>query len=50
MVHGGVVWCTQGLLRLRDLVALLPMPDQVVVLAATGAQLVEALENGVSQV
>jgi len=33
---------------MKDLVALLPMQDEVVVIGLTGAQLIEALENGVS--
>lgn len=39
----------QGEFRLRDLVAILPMVDNLVVIEVTGAQLVEALENGVSK-
>ncbi len=39
----------KGEFRLRDLVAILPMVDNLVVIEVTGAQLVEALENGVSK-
>ncbi|OON14249.1 5'-nucleotidase protein, partial [Opisthorchis viverrini] len=38
-----------GTFRLRDLINLLPMLDPMVVLQATGKQIYEALENGVSQ-
>jgi len=38
-----------GPLRVRDLNNLLPMLDELCVVALTGAQLLEALENGVSQ-
>ncbi|KAG2448377.1 hypothetical protein HYH02_006959 [Chlamydomonas schloesseri] len=38
-----------GQLKARDWVAILPMIDETVVLECTGAQVVEALENGVSQ-
>lgn len=37
-----------GPLICRDLVSILPMLDETVVLQATGQQLLEALENGVS--
>ena len=37
-----------GAFRMRDLVALLPMPDALAVLSLTGAALLQALENGVS--
>ncbi|CAH8581464.1 unnamed protein product [Dicrocoelium dendriticum] len=38
-----------GEFRLRDLVGILPMLDPLVLLEATGKQVLEALENGVSQ-
>lgn len=38
-----------GPYRAKDLVTLLPMLDELCVLGLTGAQLLEALENGVSQ-
>eukprot|EP00729_Bicosta_minor_P013662 gene13662-16509_t len=38
-----------GLLTYRDLVSLLPMLDELMVLGLSGEQVVEALENGVSQ-
>eukprot|EP00908_Phaeocystis_cordata_P013571 Transcript_24638.p1 GENE.Transcript_24638~~Transcript_24638.p1 ORF type:complete len:601 (+),score=299.50 Transcript_24638:121-1923(+) len=38
-----------GHLKLRDLVAILPMADATCVLSMTGAQLLAALENGVSK-
>eukprot|EP01052_Picozoa_sp_SAG31_P052109 SAG31_NODE_12708_length_922_cov_1.252734_1_plen_283_part_00 len=38
-----------GPFRAKDLVTLLPMLDELSVLGLTGAQLLEALENGVSQ-
>ncbi|PNW85315.1 hypothetical protein CHLRE_03g180600v5 [Chlamydomonas reinhardtii] len=38
-----------GKLKARDFVAILPMVDETVVLECTGAQVVAALENGVSQ-
>ena len=37
-----------GKLRMKDLVAMLPMCDEIAVLDMTGAQVVEALENAVS--
>ena len=37
-----------GILRMKDLVNLLPMMDALAVLRLTGAQLLDALENGVS--
>eukprot|EP01066_Platyproteum_vivax_P009518 Platyproteum_vivax@DN4196_c0_g1_i3.p1 len=39
----------EGSLKLRDLFAMLPMMDPLVVIEVTGAQIVTALENGVSQ-
>eukprot|EP00922_Rhytidocystis_sp_ex-Travisia-forbesii_P028850 GHVS01042283.1.p1 GENE.GHVS01042283.1~~GHVS01042283.1.p1 ORF type:complete len:658 (-),score=70.28 GHVS01042283.1:144-2117(-) len=36
-----------GLLRMRDLTAMLPMLDPLVVVEVTGAQLLQVLENGV---
>ncbi|KAG2442606.1 hypothetical protein HXX76_002691 [Chlamydomonas incerta] len=38
-----------GKLKARDWVAILPMVDETVVLECTGAQVITALENGVSQ-
>lgn len=38
-----------GMLKYRDLVALLPMMDELAVIGLSGAQLLAALENGVSQ-
>jgi len=38
-----------GEFRLRDLVKLLPMNDDLVIIKVTGTQLLAALENGVSQ-
>ena len=38
-----------GTLTYRDLVSLLPMLDELMVIGLTGKQVVEALENGVSQ-
>ena len=38
-----------GEFRMRDLMAILPMIDSLVVIAVTGTQLVAALENGVSK-
>jgi len=38
-----------GPFRLKDLVTLLPFPDAIVVVGLTGIQLLECLENGVSQ-
>ncbi|XP_020897709.1 5'-nucleotidase isoform X2 [Exaiptasia diaphana] len=38
-----------GIFKKKDLVAILPMPDAMVVLELTGEQLLRALENGVSQ-
>ncbi|CAB3979105.1 5 -nucleotidase-like isoform X2 [Paramuricea clavata] len=38
-----------GEFKMKDLVSILPMPDAVVVLRITGAQLLIALNNGVSQ-
>jgi 5'-nucleotidase len=38
-----------GDFRLRDLVSILPMVDNLVVVEVTGSQLLEALENGVSK-
>lgn len=38
-----------GEFKIRDLMAILPMIDPLVVLAVTGTQLVAALENGVSK-
>jgi len=38
-----------GLLRMRHLLALLPMPDTILTFSITGAELVAALENGVSK-
>jgi len=39
----------RGEFRLRDLMSILPMIDSLVVVAVTGTQLVDALENGVSK-
>jgi len=39
----------RGEFRMLDLMAILPMVDSLVVIAVTGAQLVAALENGVSK-
>jgi len=39
----------QGDFRLRDLMTILPINDTVVVIVASGKQLLEALENGVSK-
>lgn len=38
-----------GTFKMKDLSAILPMPDILVVLELTGDQILEALENGVSQ-
>ena len=38
-----------GTIYMKDLVALLPMVDELCVIEMTGAQLLAALENGVSQ-
>jgi len=38
-----------GEFRIRDIMAILPMIDSLVVIAVTGTQLVAALENGVSK-
>ncbi|XP_066020776.1 5'-nucleotidase isoform X2 [Pocillopora verrucosa] len=38
-----------GKFKMKDLSAILPMPDVLVVLELTGDQILEALENGVSQ-
>lgn len=38
-----------GEFKLRDLMNLLPMLDPLALLAATGAQIISVLENGVSQ-
>lgn len=38
-----------GKFKMKDLAAILPMPDVLVVLELTGDQILEALENGVSQ-
>ncbi|CAK8675103.1 unnamed protein product [Clavelina lepadiformis] len=40
---------SRGDFRLRDLMTILPINDSVVVIVATGKQLLEALENGVSK-
>jgi 5'-nucleotidase len=40
----------EGVLKWKDIEALLPMEEDCVILSLTGAQLKEALENGVSQV
>jgi len=39
----------RGEFRLRDLVAILPMVDNLVVIELSGVKLIEALENGVSK-
>lgn len=39
----------KGKLKAKDFVAILPMVDTTCVLECTGAQIVTALENGVSQ-
>lgn len=38
-----------GMFKMKDLLAILPMVDSLTVLEVTGAQLLDALENGVSQ-
>ncbi|KAH6946620.1 hypothetical protein HPB50_014211 [Hyalomma asiaticum] len=39
----------KGAFTMRDLVTVLPMMDSLIVLSATGDQILQALENGVSQ-
>ncbi|KAH9361871.1 hypothetical protein HPB48_003720 [Haemaphysalis longicornis] len=39
----------KGAFTMRDLVTILPMMDPLIVLSATGDQILQALENGVSQ-
>ncbi|XP_064466748.1 snake venom 5'-nucleotidase-like isoform X2 [Ornithodoros turicata] len=39
----------RGPFKMRDLVTVLPMMDSLIVLSATGEQILKALENGVSQ-
>lgn len=39
----------KGEFKIRDLLSILPFPDLLVVIEVTGQQLLEALENGVSQ-
>ncbi|KAJ8302993.1 hypothetical protein KUTeg_019389 [Tegillarca granosa] len=39
----------KGVFKLRDLLTILPLVDPLVVIKVTGAQVIQALENGVSQ-